>query len=123
MKPRMSETQFADAIVDLAHIYGWTVSGFRAARTKDGGWVTPVRYDGEGWPDITLVHPELGIIFAELKVRTSVTKPQQDWLNLLDQAILRCGRYGMIEAVVWRPDDSDRIIERLSNGTTTRWNL
>jgi hypothetical protein len=111
----MTESEFSDAVVDLAHTFGWTVAAFRPARTQHG-WRTPVRYDAKGWPDLTLVGgPHDQILFAELKAGHNRPDPdQQQWLDRLN----RCAR-----AFVWWPTDSDRIATVLSAGRVTEWSL
>lgn len=110
-----SEQAFQDAIVDLARTFGWKVAHFAAARTNHG-WRTPARYDATGWPDLILVHPEHGIIAAEVKsVGGKPTTEQTDWLKLLRRA--------GIAADIWRPTDGDQIARTLSAGRVRTWTL
>jgi hypothetical protein len=51
--PPQSEASFLEQIIDLAHLFGWRVAHFRAARTFSG-WRTPVQGDGKGFPDLVL---------------------------------------------------------------------
>lgn len=103
----MREADFQKQVIDLAHLHRWTVAHFRAARTKDGGWITPVAADGKGFPDLVLAHPTGGVIFAELKSEKGrLSYDQQAWIEVLDAA--------GAEAYVWRPDDLDAIHTRLA---------
>jgi hypothetical protein len=97
-----AEASFQSAVIDLAHLYGWRVAHFRAARTLRG-WATPVGADGKGWPDLFLVHPVRGIALArELKVPPNrLTSEQRQWLHNLSAA--------GIDAQVWTPGDWDKI--------------
>lgn len=105
---RMTEAEFTDRIVDLAHTYGWKVAHFRPARTAKG-WRTPVAYDGKGWPDLVLVHPAYGVLFREVKLDGAKLRPEQaEWLDALDDAREDVG--------VWRPADWQWIVEILSGG-------
>jgi hypothetical protein len=89
----MTERRFQEAVVDLAHMLGWTVSHFRAARTSKG-WRTPVAVDGAGWPDLLMVRRDR-ILAAELKgEKGRVTPEQRDWLERLDEA--------GVETYLWR---------------------
>ena len=74
-----TEAQFQEAVVELAHLYGWRVAHFRAARTAHGGWRTPVAADGAGFVDLILVRDR--VLFVELKAEKGrLTVPQQEWL-------------------------------------------
>ena len=66
------------------------------------GWLVYHPYDSRrsepGYPDLTLVHPRRGVVWAELKVRGGrVTAEQDAWLSVLRQAGQR--------AYLWRPSD------------------
>jgi hypothetical protein len=104
-----SETEFADAVAEVAHLYGWKLSHFRAARTVHG-WRTPVAYDGKGWPDLCLIHPVRGLVwFRELKIaKRDLDDHQLQWKLWLAQA---GANYD-----VWRPADWADIVAALSNG-------
>jgi hypothetical protein len=92
---QMTEAELSDNVIELAHLFGWRVAHFRAARTAHG-WRTPVAADGAGWPDLTMVRGGQ-LIFAELKSASGkLTDFQQIWLDEL-------GKVGT--AVVFRPAD------------------
>lgn len=92
---RLTESEWQQRVIDLAHLLGWRVAHFRAARTQTG-WRTPVAADGAGFPDLILVRDRL--IAAELKTqRGTVSWPQQQWLDALQAA--------GVETHVWRPSD------------------
>jgi hypothetical protein len=91
----MTEAELQDAVIEMAHLFGWRVAHFRPARTANG-WRTPVAADGAGWPDLTLVRER--IFFAELKSdRGTMHREQLDWLVAL-------GKAGA-EHHVWRPSE------------------
>lgn len=114
----MSETAFADQVMDLARLLGWRSLHIRPARTKHG-WVTPVAGDGKGWPDLTLVRArDRRLVFAELKreVGGEISPEQSAWLTTLGALVTpattqcvpeqRCAECGPdIEVHVWRPSD------------------
>ena len=106
---RISERGFSDRVVELARWCGWTVAHFGAAQTSKG-WRTPVRYDGKGFPDLVLVHPERGLVwFRELKVTGRPLDPDQRvWRDRLTAAVANYD--------VWRPSDWADIVAALSNG-------
>ncbi len=82
-----TERDFQRQVVQLARLMGW-----RIYHTHDS------RRSAAGFPDLVLVHPHRGIIFAELKSPTGRTTPEQEgWLALLLQAGQR--------AYLWRPED------------------
>jgi hypothetical protein len=56
--------ELQDAIVDAAHLAGFRVAHFAAARTQHG-WRTPCRYDAKGWPDLVRVRDR--VVFVEVK--------------------------------------------------------
>jgi hypothetical protein len=116
----VTEVEFEQAVVDLAHTFGWKVAGFRPARTKQG-WRTPVKYDGKGWPDLTLVHAERRIIiFAELKADRGRRSDEQDaWADTLEAA---CNDIRTMYRL-WRPDDFPAIAALLSNNRVTQASL
>jgi hypothetical protein len=91
------ESDFQQAVIDLAHVYRWRVAHFRPAKTEQG-WRTPVQADGKGFPDLVLV--KLGrCLFAELKSeRGRLSLEQKAWLSDLT---LCSG----VECHVWRPSD------------------
>lgn len=117
----MTEAQFEDAVVDLAHQFGWRVAGFRPARTEKG-WRTAVKHDGYGWPDLTLVHAKTGVvIFAELKVGSNKRTPEQiAWGDYLTET---AAHHAVIRYRLWHPRDADQIAYELSFRRIPTWNL
>jgi len=112
---KISEADFQDAVVEVAHLYRWHVSHFGRARTKDG-WSTPVRYDGKGFPDCVFVHPDGGVLFVEFKAeRGRLSKDQAAWGAWLDDA--------GADYCLWRPGNADIIMGILSHSKVTKWNL
>jgi hypothetical protein len=98
----ISESEFADWVLDVAKAYGWRSAHFRPARTKDG-WRTPVQGDGAGFPDMILLHPRCDFgVALELKRETGRTSGAQEaWI-----AAFR--RTGWVAMVV-RPSDREAI--------------
>ena len=85
-----AETQFQNAIIELALLRGWLYY-----HPYDSRRSVP------GFPDLTLVRDK--VIFAELKKpKAKLTEAQQKWhdaINASDNGI----------AYVWRPEDWDEI--------------
>lgn len=98
LMPKISETAFKDAIVELARFSGWLVMHPLPAQLSNGRWVTAVQGD-VGWPDLALCHRRRGLfILAELKVGTNKPVPAQTaWLD----ALRDCG----VRAELWRPTE------------------
>lgn len=83
----MSEAQFQQAVIDLAHAHGWKVAHFRKVRVANAHgethWETPAAADGKGWPDLVLAR-DGKVLFWELKVPPNKpTDEQRAWLRLL----------------------------------------
>lgn len=98
----MNEQQFQRKIIDTAKWLGWLVYHPEKAQIR-GNWLTA---GSHGFPDLVLVHPKRGVIFAELKTEVGrVSEEQMRWLHALSDA----GG----EAYVWRPGDWNRILKRL----------
>lgn len=90
----VSETEFQEQVIDLAHLLGWRVHAERAAWTAKG-YRTPIQGD-KGYADLTLVRDR--VVFAELKSDTGTLRPdQREWLIAL--------RAAGAEVHVWRPAD------------------
>lgn len=85
---QVTEAQLQDAIVTLARTWGWRIKHDPPTRTPNGdAWWTAVSYDGAGYPDLTCVHPQHGVMFIELKAKTGrPTDNQKEWLGVLHTA-------------------------------------
>lgn len=127
----MTEREFQDAVVDIAHLYGWRVFHARAAGTNKG-WRTPVAYDGKGYVDLTLVHPDGYVVFAEMKSATGkMSDDQLAWGEMLasvsegintwlDEPVMP-DRRDRVFYRLWRPRDGDEIVTLLSFGRVRQW--
>ena len=102
----ISENVFLDLVLRLAKMNGWRVAHFRTARTKHGGFLTPVQGDGKGYPDLTMVRGDR-LIFAELKAERGSMEPEQkEWLAELKTT--------GAEVYKWKPRDWGAIVYCLS---------
>ena len=110
----MNEADFERAVVDLAHLWDWKVAGFRPARTKQG-WRTAVKYDGAGYPDLTMCQPKRRlIIFAELKSDKGYLSDEQIvWRETITQSAWETAD---VRYYNWKPADADEIARLLSAG-------
>jgi hypothetical protein len=100
----VTEAQFLEQVIDLAHVFGYRVAHFRPA-WSGRGYRTPVQGDGAGFPDLILVGRGR-VIAAELKRETTQATPDQlAWLTAFTEA--------GIATYVWRPRDLERIAEVL----------
>jgi hypothetical protein len=126
----VTEIEFEQAVVELAHLFGWRVASFRPAQSAKG-WRTPVKYDGKGYPDLTLVHPAGHIVFAELKAAKGKPSLEQDnWALLLngcaiaiEERIDGCERDPSVAYRLWRPANATEIGKLLSFGRVRDWRL
>jgi len=103
------EADLQRTIVDAAQTLGWRVAHFRPAQNSQGGWRTPVAYDGAGFPDLVLVRDRL--IIAELKSdKGRVSVAQQEWLDMF--------RAAGVETYVWRPNNLSEALTVLQTKTS-----
>lgn len=87
----VSEAEFQRQVCQLASLYG-----FRWYHTHDS------RRSPAGFPDLVLVHPARGVVYAELKSEKGVIRPEQaEWHELLTKAGQR--------VYVWRPHQLQEI--------------
>ena len=104
-KRNNEEEQLLTHIIELAHLYHWTVAHFRPARTEKG-WRTAVSGDGKGFPDLVLVRANR-IMAMELKSeKGKVSQEQWEWLEAL-------GKTGA-EVYLWKPNQIEEIAEVLN---------
>jgi len=61
----MKESYFQSQVIMLAKLHGWLVMHTRAVEIRPGVWKTPLQGHA-GFPDLVLVHPAKGLIFAVL---------------------------------------------------------
>ena len=96
----VTETQFADAVIELAQYNGWRVVHFRPART-DKGWRTAMTGD-RGFPDLVLARDGV-VLIVELKTQDGrMGVGQAEWGTALGD----CYR-------LWRPSDLNTIRDEL----------
>src|SRR4029077_10650417 len=86
--PEPTEAQMTAAIIEAARFLSWRIAHFRPALTRHG-WRTPVQGDGAGFPDLIMVHPNVGLVWwVELKTRTGrLSVDQEGW----GEALIRAG--------------------------------
>lgn len=103
----ISEKEWMHAVADIARTWHWKVAHFRAGQTGRG-WRTPVAFDGAGFPDLVLVHPNRRrVIFAELKSDRGRLEEHQDlWRDWLICAGAQWR--------VWQPRDRPAVVDELS---------
>ena len=107
-----TEREWQHIVVDVARSYGWRdfhVSDSRR-QLRNGAWVGDRSI--AGFPDLVLVHPQKGFVFAELKsAKGRLTEVQRGVLADLSEAA--DGVPG-VRVHVWRPDDLDGVVAVLS---------
>jgi len=102
----LTETDWQNWIVELAHIHHWAAAHFRPAQTMRG-WRTPGQYDAAGFPDLVLVHPlRQLVLFRECKAgRGKLDDAQWRWRHWLTQA--------GADWDVWHPDNRADVVRIL----------
>jgi VRR-NUC domain-containing protein len=105
----ITETAWQDWIAELARLHGWRAAHFRPARTMHG-WRTAVGYDGAGWPDLVLVHPQRRLIlYREVKTDRGRRRPEQErWAAWLGDA--------GADYAIWQPRHRPEVVELLTDG-------
>lgn len=104
-KSRVSESAFQAQVVALAQTMGWRVQHSRPSQVG-GKWMTAITGD-VGFPDLVLAHRTKGVVFAELKTQHGRLSAEQiEWRNAIT--------HGGGEYHLWRPDDLQRVMKRLS---------
>lgn len=99
------EEAWQDQVVELARLTGWICAHFRPAASGQG-FRTPVKYDGQGYPDLTMCRPgEFMVVECKSDVGR-VSPDQQRWLDALACA--------GVEVHVWRPRDAAEVDARLT---------
>ena len=83
----ISEAQFQATVTEAFGVSGWWVF-----HHPDSRRTTP------GYPDLTLIHPDGRLVYAELKTATGKVRPEQ-------RAVIDALRRGGHQAFIWRPDD------------------
>lgn len=106
---RPDERTCQQTIVDAAHLLGYRVLAIRPASggRRGGGYGSPIQGDA-GYPDLTLVHPRAGVIFAELKRAPNRLEPTQ---GLWGKALLAAGARWLL---VWVPEEMQGFIDDLA---------
>jgi hypothetical protein len=104
MKIAISETEWQEQVVQLAHLLGWQHLHVRRTIGRGKKWTTSTNL--KGWPDLWCWHPAHGFAALELKVGTNQPTPEQvEVLNSLAQA----GAHTMVAY----PDDLEVLTDLL----------
>lgn len=116
VKPlRISESDFQARITTMAEYMGWRWWHVKDSRKQQcGRWVP----DGEiaGFPDLTMVHPRHGVVFAEVKGEGGrLTAKQKTALTDIADACTTAVPRGVL-VHVWFPDDWDDVIVPVLQG-------
>lgn len=105
----MTEREWQKQVIALARKQGWTVFHVGDSRRQvKGGRMVGDRQIA-GFPDLTLVHPSRGFVFAELKSdKGKLTDGQVDTLDLMAAAAVPCNN--RVRVHVWRPADLETLV-------------
>ena len=112
----MAADAIVDTVADKAARLGWMVHHDRPARTAKG-WRTAI-LGHAGFPDLVLVHPKLGIIFAECKgAKGYPDDDQRRWRDAIMLAAADSSDSAGVYWFLWRPADlASGTIERILRG-------
>lgn len=108
----MTEAEFQSSVIQSARKTGWDYWHISDARRVVAGKLVGDRH-AAGLPDLILVHPSRGFVFAELKrQRDAVFRPaQRRTLNKMAAAASVAALSGCkVRVHLWRPSDMDEII-------------
>lgn len=120
----ITEAEFLTTVIELAQAHHWRVAHFRPGMTsridKKGKpvWVTPIRGDGKGYPDLTLARRNRNnaggrLLFCEIKSEKGrLSEEQREWLDLLSH--VEDSANGVVECHVWKPSDWEKIVKALA---------
>lgn len=114
MSMQPSEAEFQHAVRQLAAWQGWRSWHFSDSRRVGPRGRLVGDAGAAGFPDLTMVHPEYGIVFAELKSVKGRLRPAQR--ESLDQ-LLAAAPDG-VRVWVWRPADWEPVIMPLLTAGT-----
>lgn len=107
--PPLTERQFQQQVVHLAHLHRWRVMHVRPTIGRRGGqaaWQTAT--STPGWPDLTLWRPGQ-LLLVELKTdRGRLSPAQREVIGSLQDA--------GVDVRVWRPADWPEIETTLKGG-------
>lgn len=95
----ISETDWQQQVIDLAHLHGWQHLHIRRTIGKGQRWTTSTNV--KGWPDLYLWSEDQQRTMAvELKSESGVVTDEQ---RAVLESLARAG----VEVHVWRPSDID----------------
>ena len=99
MKPRWThEKYFTKSVIKAASLFGWW--SYHTHRSE---------LSGPGFPDLVMLHPDHGIVYAELKMpKGKLTDHQKKWRDLLLSIDERW--------FLWRPSDWDDMLAFFQTG-------
>lgn len=98
---RISEQEWQQQVVDLAHALGWKHLHVRRSIGKGRRWTTATNV--VGWPDLFLWHEiQRRRIAAELKTENGQLTDEQ-------RSVLASLAAAGVETYVWRPSDLDNV--------------
>jgi hypothetical protein len=107
-----TEAGFLKAVLQAAGLWRWRTFHVDPARARSGRWLTPVRGDGAGFPDLLLLRGPV-LLWAELKMPGEHPTPEQEaWLADLHAA----GEF----VYLWYPCDWPGIQRVLERGPEAR---
>jgi len=105
----VTEREWQKQVVDLARKCGWQVFHVGDSRRQvKGGRMVGDRQIA-GFPDLTLVHPSRGFVFAELKAEKGrLSAKQVETLDVMAAASVPCAN--KVKVHVWRPSDLETTV-------------
>ena len=107
MAKKGPEAEFQDAVAEYARTRGWLVMAIAPGSVRKGRLVTNMRYDGNGWPDMTCIKAErMVVIECKAKGIRALRENQVRWqVAFIDLEVVNPG----IEYHILNPIDWDKI--------------
>ena len=103
----MSERELQRLVTDALDALGYSWVHIRPGLNRRGHWSTPIAGSlGGGWPDITAVRADRGVLFIECKAQDGRVSDAQ---RLVHDVLRAAG----LDVRIVRPSDVDALIEAL----------
>ena len=102
----MTERDFQQAVMDLAHLSGWETLHVRTSMQAGRYLTATTGTMAKGWPDLVLVHrSQARLLFVEVKSDKGRLRPDQSRVLSLLWQLTEGPTREWAEVHVWKPAD------------------